>query len=233
MMTPAGTLSPLKVFVIGAGVAGLQAIATAKRLGARVEAFDTRPDVEEQVKSLGGKFVKINLGQTGQTENGYAKQLTEEQLKIQQEGIAKHCIQADIVITTAQVFGKKAPVIVKKDTVNQMKPNSIIVDMAVESGGNVEGSRPDEDVIINQVTIVGITNITNKVAEHASQMFASNIYNFLEHFWNKETKSLTLDPQDPIIKPCLLTTNNTITNDLFIENEPGTKKTKETKELKK
>src|SRR3990167_7455119 len=141
LMTPAGTLSPAKVFIIGAGVAGLQAIATARRLGARVEAFDTRPVVEEQVKSLGAKFVKIDLGETGQTKDGYAKALTPEQLKKQQEGMAKICAACDIVITTAQVFGRKAPVIITKEMIAQMKPGSVVVDMAVETGGNVEGAK--------------------------------------------------------------------------------------------
>ena len=159
MMTPSGTLSPAKVFIIGAGVAGLQAIATAKRLGARVEAFDTRPVVEEQVKSLGGRFLKVDLGDTGQTDGGYAKQLTEEQLEIQRKAMAKACAQADIVITTAQLFGRKAPRIITADMVKGMSAGSVIVDMAVETGGNVEGSVAGEDVVIDGVTILGATNL--------------------------------------------------------------------------
>ena len=140
MMTPAGTIQPCRVFVIGAGVAGLQAIATAKRLGARVEAFDTRPVVAEQVQSLGAKFVQIDLGNTGQTDQGYARELTPEQLELQRLGMKKVISQSDIVITTAQVFGRPAPRIVTRDMVEAMKPGSVIVDMAVESGGNVEGA---------------------------------------------------------------------------------------------
>src|SRR5881396_1243712 len=138
MMTPAGTIQPARVFVIGVGVAGLQAIATAKRLGARVEAFDTRPVVEEQVRSLGARFVKVDLGETGQTEQGYAKALTNEQLALQRETMAKHCAMADVVIAAAQVFGKKAPIIVTTEMVRHMKPGSVVIDLAVETGGNVE-----------------------------------------------------------------------------------------------
>ncbi len=157
MMTPAGTISPSRVFVIGVGVAGLQAIATAKRMGARVEAFDTRPVVEEQVKSLGAKFVKIDLGDTGQTDQGYAKELTPEQIKMQQDGMAKICAQSDIVITTAKLFGRPAPKIVTEAMVSGMKFGSVIVDLAVESGGNVVGSKLDEEVQIKDgPRIIGI-----------------------------------------------------------------------------
>ena len=137
MMTASGTLKPARVFVIGVGVAGLQAIATAKRLGARVEAFDTRAVVEEQVKSLGAKFVKIDLGETGQTEQGYAKELTDEQIAKQKDLQSKVCARSDIVITTAQLFGRPAQKIIDENTIQKMKTGSVIFDMAVESGGNV------------------------------------------------------------------------------------------------
>ena len=137
MMTPAGTIAPGRVFIIGAGVAGLQAIATAKRLGARVEAFDTRPVVAEQVQSLGAKFLDIDLGEVGQTDQGYAKELTAEQLEKQREGQKQVIGQSDVLITTAQVFGRPAPRIVGLDMVEAMKPGSVVVDMAVESGGNL------------------------------------------------------------------------------------------------
>ncbi len=213
MMTPAGTISPVKVFIIGVGVAGLQAIATAKRLGARVEAFDTRSVVEEQVQSLGAKFVKIDLGETGQTKDGYAKALTEEQLQKQREAMAKHCAQADVVITTAQVFGRRAPQIITKDMIEGMKHGSIIVDMAVESGGNVEGSVPGEEVEINGVKIIGIENLPGKAAVNASQMYSSNLYNFIAEFWNKEDKRLDLNLDHEIIKGCLITHNGQIVNE--------------------
>jgi NAD(P) transhydrogenase subunit alpha len=210
MMTPAGTIAPARVFIIGAGVAGLQAIATAKRLGARVEAFDTREVVAEQVESLGAKFVKVDLGETGQTKDGYAKALTDEQLKIQRDAMAKHCTQADVVITTAQVFGRKAPLIVSKDMIKGMRPGSVIIDLAAETGGNVEGSKPGETVEFNGVFIVGVENLPGEVAVHASQMYSSNIYNLLAHFWDKEKKEFNLDLEDEIIKGCLVTHNGEI-----------------------
>ncbi|MDD2600356.1 MAG: Re/Si-specific NAD(P)(+) transhydrogenase subunit alpha [Kiritimatiellae bacterium] len=210
MMTPSGTLTPSRVFVIGAGVAGLQAIATAKRLGARVEAFDTRPVVEEQVLSLGARFVKVELGETGQTKDGYAQELTEEQLQKQRDAMAKACAQADIVITTAQLFGRKAPVIVTREIIAAMKPGSVIVDMAVESGGNVEGSRLNEDVDINGVAVLGFGNLPGRVPEHASQMYANNLVNLVDHFWDKESKTFPLKLDDEIIQGCLVTHDGVI-----------------------
>ena len=208
MMTPAGTIPPAKVFIIGVGVAGLQAIATAKRLGAVVEAFDTRPEVEEQVKSLGGKFVKVDLGigeGGGQTAQGYAKELTPEQLAKQREIMEERCAQADLVITTAQVFGRKAPIIVTNAMVKKMKPDSIIVDMAVESGGNVECSRPDEDVVVNGVKIIGWRNLAGRVPRAASAMYSSNLANLVDHFWDRDAKTFRLDPANDILKDCLIT----------------------------
>lgn len=213
MMTPAGTISPSRVFIIGAGVAGLQAIATAKRLGARVEAFDTRPVVKEQVQSLGAKFIEIDLGETGQTKDGYAKALTPEQLEKQRQGMAKVCSQSDIVITTAQLFGRKAPIVITKDMVTQMKPGSIIVDMAVETGGNVEGSKLNEEVVINGVKILGIGNLPGRVAAHASQMYSSNLTNLVEEFWNKDQKAFDLKLDDDIIKASLITHQGAVVNE--------------------
>ncbi len=217
MMTPAGTIKPSRVFIIGAGVAGLQAIATAKRLGARVEAFDTRPVVKEEVQSLGAKFIEIDLGDTGQTKDGYAKALTEEQLKIQKEGMAKICAYSDIVITTAQIFGKKAPLIITKDMVAGMQPGSVIVDMAVETGGNVDGSKLDQEVDVNGVRILGLANLPGHVAAHASQMYASNIFNFISDFWNKEEKTFELKMDDEIIERCLITHNGEMVNAMLKE----------------
>jgi NAD(P) transhydrogenase subunit alpha len=213
MMTPAGTLSPARVFVIGAGVAGLQAIATAKRLGARVEAFDVRPAVEEQVQSLGARFVKIDLGRTSETKDGYAGQLTEDQLALQREAMARHCAQADVVITTAQVFGKRAPVIVTRDMVKGMRQGSVIVDLAVETGGNVEGSEAGEEIIMNGVRIVGLRNLPGRVPVHASLMYANNIANLVEHFWDGEEKRFRIDLEDEILKACLITHDNEIRNE--------------------
>ena len=218
MMTPAGTISPARVFVIGVGVAGLQAIATAKRLGARVEAFDTRPVVEEQVKSLGARFVKIDLGETGQTTDGYAKALTEEQLQKQREGMARVCQSADIVITTAQLFGRPAPLIVTEDMVHGMQPGSVIVDLAVESGGNVAGSKVGREVDVNQVCIIGLANLPGKVAINASQMFSSNLYNLVDEFWNTEEKKFILDFEDEIIKGCVITHEGQIVNEMIAKH---------------
>lgn len=213
MMTPAGTLAPAKVFIIGAGVAGLQAIATAKRLGARVEAFDTRPVVEEQVKSLGAKFLKVDLGDTGQTEQGYAKALTEEQLQKQRDAMAKACANADVVITTAQVFGRRAPVIVTTEMVKGMKSGSLIVDMAIDTGGNVECAKQGEEIDFNGVRVIGLNNLPGRVAEHASLMYSSNLGNLIEHFWDKENKTFKMNLEDEIIKGCLVTHEGKVLNE--------------------
>jgi NAD(P) transhydrogenase subunit alpha len=215
MTTPAGTIKPSRVFIIGVGVAGLQAIATARRLGARVEAFDTRPVVEEQVKSLGAKFVKVDLGETGQTKDGYATQLTAEQLQRQKEGMAKACALADVVITTAQLFGRPAPRIVDRGMLAGMQPGSVVVDMAVESGGNVEGSEVDKIVEIEGVNVIGLGNLPGRVASTASQMYSSNLGNFLDHFWDKEAKIFNLDLDDELIKGALMTHNGEIFSETY------------------
>jgi len=215
LMTAAGTIAPARVFIIGVGVAGLQAIATAKRLGARVEAFDTRPVVKEQVQSLGAKFVEIDLGETGQTAQGYAKALTPEQLEKQRQGMAKVCSQSDVVITTAQLFGRRAPVLLSKDMIAQMKPGTIIVDMAVESGGNVEGSRLNEEVVTtNGVRILGMGNLPGRVAVHASQVYSANLHNLLEEYWDKETQAFKINLDDEIIKGALITHQGQIVNEM-------------------
>ena len=205
LMTPAGTLKPAKVFIIGAGVAGLQAIATAKRLGARVTAFDTRPVVAEQVESLGGKFLEIDLGETGQTADGYARELTPEQVEMQRQAQKAVIAESDVVITTAQVFGRKPPVLVTKDMVEGMAPGSVIVDMAAETGGNVEGSVPDETVTVDGVTIVGTANLANEAARDASQMYASNLFNLVEDTWDTEAKEFVLDMENDILPGCVIT----------------------------
>ncbi|MGI9325176.1 MAG: Re/Si-specific NAD(P)(+) transhydrogenase subunit alpha [Pseudomonadales bacterium] len=213
MMTPAGTIAPARVFVIGAGVAGLQAIATAKRLGARVEAFDTRPVVAEQVRSLGGKFVEIDLGDTGQTDQGYAKELTPDQLELQREGQKKVIAQSDVVITTAQLFGRPAPQIVSRDMVEGMKPGSVLIDMAVDTGGNVEGSKPGEVVDVNGVKIVGQSNLPSLVARNATEMYANNLFNLISEFWDTEEKNLDLNPEDEIVQACVITRGGEIVNE--------------------
>jgi len=215
MTTPAGTIKPARVFVIGVGVAGLQAIATAKRLGAMVEAFDTRPVVEEQVKSLGAKFVKIDLGETGQTKDGYAKALTPEQLALQKEGMAKACAHADVVITTAQLFGRPAPRLIDRNMLAGMQPGSVVIDMAVESGGNVEGSELDKVVEISGVRVVGFGNLPGRFAETASQMYSANLGNFVEHFWDKQAKVFQLNRNDEIMKGALITHEGEIVSEMY------------------
>ena len=217
MMTAAGTISPSRVFVIGVGVAGLQAIATAKRLGARVEAFDTRPVVEEQVKSLGAKFVQIDIGKTEETDQGYAKELSADQIKMQQEGMKKICGQSDVVITTAQVFGRPAPRIVSIEMVEAMKPGSVIVDMAVSTGGNVEGSIEDEYVFHEGVTIIGMSNLPGEVAMDASQVYGSNVFNMIEEYWDAESKEFNFDLSDEILRGCVITNDGEVINSMVKE----------------
>lgn len=224
MMTPAGTISPSRVFIIGAGVAGLQAIATAKRIGARVEAFDTRPVVAEQVESLGAKFIKVDLGETGQTAQGYAKALTDEQIKKQREAMEKVSSLSDVVITTAQLFGRKAPIIVTKKMLESMKPGSVVVDLAVESGGNVEGSKLGQTVDYKGVKIIGIPNLPGEVNVHSSQMFSSNVYNFLSHFYKEEEAKFVFDKEDEIYSRSLITEGGDVVHELFKSDKPAVKK---------
>jgi NAD(P) transhydrogenase subunit alpha len=213
MMTPAGTLKPAKVFIIGAGVAGLQAIATAKRLGAKVTAFDTRPVVAEQVRSLGASFLEIDLGDTGETSGGYAKELTPEQIQMQRDAQKSFIAESDVLITTAQVFGRKPPVIVTRDMVEGMAPGSVVVDMAAETGGNVEGSVPNETVDINGVTVIGQGNLSNEVCRDASQMYSSNLFNLVEDSWDKESNTFVVDFEHDILPGCIITHGGEVTNE--------------------
>ena len=216
MMTPSGTISPARFFIIGVGVAGLQAIATAKRLGARVEAFDTRPIVEEQVKSLGAKFVKVDLGEMSETDQGYAKELTPEQLDKQRQEMAKACARADVVITTAKLFGRKAPLILNNEVLDQMQSGSILIDLAVESGGNVEGSKVGEEVVTtNGVRIIGPENLEGYYPKDATLMLASNFYNLIEHFWDAEAKDFQYKEDDEILNGCLITKGGAIVHERF------------------
>ena len=217
MMTAAGTISPSKVFVVGVGVAGLQAIATAKRLGAKVEAFDTRPVVEEQVKSLGARFVKIDIGETEETSQGYAKELSAEQIDMQRAGMKKVCSSSDVIITTAQVFGRKAPMIITAEMIEDMKPGSVIVDMAVGTGGNVEGSIPNENLNLNGITIVGNTNLPGEVAMHASQVYSANIFNLIDEFWDKKNSILEITIEDEILSGCMVTHKGEFINSIVKE----------------
>lgn len=203
MVTAAGTIFPVKVFIIGAGVAGLQAIATAKRLGAVVEAFDTRPEVSEQVRSLGAKFLKIDLGHIEKSASGYARELSEDQIIKQKRGMIDACKRADIVVTTAKVFGRRAPVLIDKDMLNSIDSTTLIIDMATTVGGNVEGSISGEEVKFNEfVTIIGMDEAEQYVAQDASNMFAENVYNFVEHY--KTESGLILSQDDEILGKCLV-----------------------------
>lgn len=215
MMTPAGTLKPAKVFVIGAGVAGLQAIATAKRLGASVTAFDTRTVVAEQVQSLGAKFLEIDLGQTGETGQGYAQALTPEQMQIQQREQAKCIADSDIVITTAQLFGRKPPMLIDAQTIATMKPGSVIVDMAAENGGNVQGSVASQVVVQSGVTIIGTGYWANGVAKHATQMYANNVQNLLSEFWSEQDNTFAIDVADEVQSGCIITHQGQVTNGII------------------
>src|SRR5205823_2978364 len=167
---------------------------------------------EEQVRSLGARFVKIDIGETGQTKEGYAKPLTEDQLRQQREAMKQVCAESDVVITTAQVFGRKAPLIVTAEMVNAMKPGSVLVDLAIESGGNVEGAALGEIIERNGVKIIGLLNLPGRVPAHASQVYSTNLTNFIEEFWDKKTSRFVLKLEDEIIQGCLLTHGGKICN---------------------
>ncbi|HEY9730216.1 MAG TPA: NAD(P) transhydrogenase subunit alpha, partial [Chroococcales cyanobacterium] len=202
LTTAAGTIKPAKVFVMGAGVAGLQAIATARRLGAVVEAFDIRPAVKEEVQSLGAKFVEVKLDEETVAQGGYAKEISEASKQRTQEMIAEHVKNADIVITTAQVPGKKAPLLVTEEMVAQMNPGSVIVDLAAEQGGNCACTEPGKDVVRNGVTIIGPINLPSSMPVHASQMYAKNITTLLQHMLKEGELQLNLE-DDIIGETCV------------------------------
>lgn len=204
MMTAAGTISPAKVFVIGAGVAGLQAIASAKRLGAIVEAYDVRPVVKEQIESLGAKFIELPIDTaTSQDKGGYAKELGEETLRRQRELMLKTVAANDVVITTALIPGKPAPTLVTADMVRAMAPGSVIIDLAAERGGNCELTHPNRTIVDGGVTILGPTNLPATVPYHASQMFAKNVTTFLQHLLKSGFPTLNLE--DEITRETLVT----------------------------
>ncbi|MCU0233488.1 MAG: Re/Si-specific NAD(P)(+) transhydrogenase subunit alpha [Thermoanaerobaculales bacterium] len=216
MMTAAGTLAPAKVFVVGVGVAGLQAIASAKKLGALVEAYDVRPAVKEQVQSLGAKFVELELETTGAEDaGGYAKALGEDFYRKQREMMVKVVAASDVVITTAAIPGKKAPILVTEEMVKGMHAGSVIVDLAAERGGNCELTKAGENVLYNGVTIIGPLNIPATIPYHASQMYAKNIATFLLHL-TKEGK-LTINPDDEITAGTLITRDGKVVNPRVLE----------------
>jgi H+-translocating NAD(P) transhydrogenase subunit alpha len=204
LTTAAGTIPPAKVLVIGAGVAGLQAIATARRLGARVKGFDIRPAAAEQVESLGAQFVGITL-EEAETEGGYAKEVTEDQQKQEHELLHKLCAESDVVITTAQVPGRKAPVLITEDMVRDMRTGSVIVDLAAESGGNCELTQAGETVAHDGVKIIGLLNAASELPRNASQMYSRNIHEVLKHLVDAESKTLKVDFEDEITRECCVT----------------------------
>lgn len=210
LTTAAGTIRPAKVFVMGAGVAGLQAIATARRLGAVVEAFDIRPAVKEEVQSLGAKFVEVKLDEDTVATGGYAKEISELSKQRTQEVLTEHIKNSDVVITTAQVPGKKAPLLVTEDMVQQMKPGSVIVDLAAEQGGNCACTEPGKDVVRNGVTIVGPLNLPSSMPVHASQMYAKNISTLLQYLI--KDGELQLNFEDDIIDSTCVTYGGEIRN---------------------
>lgn len=210
MMTAAGTISPAKVVIMGAGVAGLQALGTAKRLGAVVEVSDIRPAVKEEVQSLGGKFIEVETSEEMQDAGGYAKEASPEFLKKQQELIFKHVTEADIVITTALVPGKKAPILVTEEMVKNMRAGSVVLDMATEFGGNCEISEKGKTVKKYDVTIIGEPNLPSMVPTHASEMYSKNILSLIQHI-SKEGR-INLNLEDEIVKGCLITRNGEVIN---------------------
>lgn len=213
LMTAAGNLMSAKVFVIGAGVAGLQAIATAKRLGAVVEAYDIRPEVKEQVQSVGGRFIELGLETKDASDrSGYAKEMSEEFYQKQREMMAKVLEYSDVVISTASVPGKKAPVLITKEMVERMKPGSVVVDLAAEKGGNCELTKPGEIYDYNGVKIAGLINLPSTVPVHASQMYSNNIKNFLSAI--VRNGQLNIDLNDEIISSTLVTKDGEVVNPL-------------------
>jgi NAD(P) transhydrogenase subunit alpha len=211
--TAAGTIRPGKALVLGAGVAGLQAIATVKRLGAVVEAFDVRPAVKEQVQSLGAKFLETEHDVVAEGEGGYAKELSEEQHKKELELIAKHIKDADVVITTAAIPGRKAPVLVTEDMLRSMKPGSVIVDLASETGGNCERTKHGETVVAHGVRIMGPANIAATIPVHASQMYSKNVVTLVGEFVNMKDGTLNLDFSNDVVGPSTVTHGGEVVNE--------------------
>ncbi|MGH7777918.1 MAG: Re/Si-specific NAD(P)(+) transhydrogenase subunit alpha [Candidatus Dormibacterales bacterium] len=202
LMTAAGTVAPARVFVLGAGVAGLQAIATSRRLGAMVEAFDVRPAVREEVRSLGAQFVELAL-ETQEGSGGYAREQSEEFLARQREMVGDHVAASDVVITTAAIPGRKAPLLVTAEMVRRMRPGSVIVDLAAESGGNCELSRPGEEVVENGVVVHGVLNLPSSMPSHASQLYSKNVTSLLA-LLTKEGR-VEVDMEDEIVRACCVT----------------------------
>ncbi len=213
MMTAAGTITAAKVLIIGAGVAGLQAIATAKRMGAVVEAFDLRPAVKEEVQSLGGKFIDMPLTEEMQDEQGYAKMASKEFIKMEMELINKHISKSDICITTAQVFGRKAPILVKDYMVKNMRPGSVVIDLAAEQGGNCELTKSGKTVDVNGVKVIGVENITALIPQVASRSFSKNVENLL--LYMVQDGKIEVEKEDDIFQRTLLTKDGEMVSEIM------------------
>ena len=212
LMTPAGTIKPAQVLIIGAGVAGLQAIATARRLGAKVEAFDVRPAAREQVESLGAKFLSMDLDDSAETDSGYANEMDEKFIQEEMELLHDAAKRVDAIIATALIFGKKAPTLIKSYMVNDMKTGSCIIDLAAENGGNCEQTQPGNIINHNGVTIDGRFNLPSQVPHHASQMLSKNIFNFLGDIIVKGKVQFNMENE--IVKGCLLTHEGKIVHEM-------------------
>lgn len=217
MMTAAGTVAPARVMVLGAGVAGLQAIATAKRLGAIVSATDVRPASKEQVESLGGKFVMVESEETKQaeTKGGYAKEMSDDYKRRQAELVAETLKKQDIAICTALIPGRKAPTLINDEMVHSMRPGSVIVDLAAEQGGNCTLTKPGEIIEVNGVTIIGLFNIPSRISADASVLYAKNVLNFITPLVNAESKQLAINWQDEIVAATTLTRDGAIVHPNF------------------
>jgi NAD(P) transhydrogenase subunit alpha len=212
MMTAAGTVTPAKIFIVGAGVAGLQAIATARRMGAVVSATDVRPAAKEEIESLGGKFVGF-IPEGAATKGGYARPLTPEEQAEQARMVAEHIKGQDIVVTTAQIPGRKAPRIVTGEMVRSMKPGSVLYDLAAETGGNVEGSLPGEVVEEGGVKVIGARGITSRVAPAATVLYARNLFNFVQLLVDPKTKELVINTEDDLVRGALLTRDGQVVHE--------------------
>jgi NAD(P) transhydrogenase subunit alpha len=217
MMTPAGTVPAAKVFIMGVGVAGLQAIATARRLGAIVTATDVRPAVKEQVASLGAKFIAVEDEEFKQAETagGYAKEMSKEYQAKQAALVAEHVKKQDIVITTALIPGRPAPRLISAEMVKSMKPGSVLVDLAVERGGNVEGAQAGQVVEVDGVKIVGHLNVPGRLAASSSTLYAKNLFAFVEMFFDKKTKAFAVNWDDEIVKATALTKDGAVIHPSF------------------
>lgn len=211
LTTAAGTVPPVRALILGAGVAGLQAIATAKRLGAVVSAYDIRPEVKEQIESLGARFVAAPMDESAASSSGYAKEVADETQRRQQDTLAPAVAESDVVITTAQVPGRPAPLLVSREMVEGMQPGSVIVDVAAPTGGNCELTRPGETIVHGGVTIIGPTDLASRVAVDASQMYARNVASFLGRI-SAEDAAITFDWDDQIVKEACITFDGRVTH---------------------